>query len=761
MSRHNLLRPAFAAALGLALAAAPAVGRAEEPPPPAADAEAPIESFFAETTVTATGREADTFEVTTPVTVVPAAELERRLPENAADLMREEPGVDVNGVGPNQARPVIRGFRGLRVLFMEDGLRLNNARRQTDFGEISGLGADIETLSAVEVVRGPMSVLYGSDAVGGVLNLVTRTVHAGSGAGFTGTAEARYGSAGDLSRAAAGAAAQHGRSRFELGGAWREVANYEAPAGRFGDIRLTDPAVVRDTGVQDHSLHAYLAAELAEGHDLALRYRRYRAENTGFGFVDPALFASEESTSIRILYPRQDFDRATLRYTGSAMGARFVDSADAHLYWQTNERLLVNDIGINIGPLGPGFPDSSVTALTRNVSDLDTLGLRTEMVKVMGRGKDQILTYGVEAFRDDSRNTDHSVTTTVLRFPFPPFTHVQEQEEDRANAPNAEHTSWGVFVQDEVPIGRRFKLTGGLRYQNVATRAQPTPQWSTSGLDFSDDNVVGAVHGLFQATDHLHLLAAYGTAFRAPNIIERLFSGPTPEGAGFQILNAELESETGDSLDLGLKYRRKNAYFEAVWFRADLEDGIVQHFLTPAEVAALPPALRSQIEQARARFVVQQRNVDRLRREGVEIAVGYRAPWDLTVGGNYTHLGGKSGGTSAAPVDDQYADKLNFFLRWEPQGRRLWAEYRLRHNGDAGLHLDPGEPVPPVGDELPAFTVHALGAGVTLYESARFAHLLTVLVENGTNELHAEFSNATFFRPEPERSVTASYRVRF
>jgi len=90
-------------------------------------AKAPEASFFDSTTVTATGEERSVFQIATPVTVVTAEEIERLAPENAADLLREQPGVDVNGVGPNQARPVIRGQRGLRVLFLEDGLRLNNA----------------------------------------------------------------------------------------------------------------------------------------------------------------------------------------------------------------------------------------------------------------------------------------------------------------------------------------------------------------------------------------------------------------------------------------------------------------------------------------------------------------------------------------------------------------------------------------------------------------------------------------------------------
>ena len=133
----------------------------------------PKASFFDETTVTATGSERNVFDIATPVTVIREERIAQKKAENAAELLREQPGVDVNGVGPNQLRPVIRGQRGLRVLFLEDGLRLNNPRRQTDFGEIGGL-VDLQSVSSIEVVRGPASVLYGSDAIGGVMNVISK-----------------------------------------------------------------------------------------------------------------------------------------------------------------------------------------------------------------------------------------------------------------------------------------------------------------------------------------------------------------------------------------------------------------------------------------------------------------------------------------------------------------------------------------------------------------------------------------------------------
>ena len=66
-----------------------------------------------------------------------------------------------------------------------------------------------------------------------------------------------------------------------------------------------------------------------------------------------------------------------------------------------------------------------------------------------------------------------------------------------------------------------------------------------------------------------------------------------------------------------------------------------------------------------------------------------------------------------------------------------------------------------MGTRLPSFTVQTLAGGVTLFERAGMRHELQLAVENLTDELYAEFSNATFFRPEPGRNVKASYRLRF
>lgn len=757
--------------IGAALVAAPLA--AAPPSTPAADADSALEisersepaepaepaaSFFATTTVTATGREADAFEVATPVTVLGAESIDRLDPDNPAQLLREQPGVDLQGVGPNQARPVIRGQRGLRVLFLEDGLRLNNARRQTDFGEVSGL-VDLDGIAAVEIVRGPASVLYGSDAIGGVLNLIPKRPSLGDGSRLDGFADLRWGSAAESTRGAASFSARLGRIDVQLGGSARSTDDYEAPAGRFGDLRLADDTAVLDTALDDRSLWGGLVLGVSDGHWLRLRAERYRAEQAGFGLVPAAAYGVEEAAVIRILYPYQDFDRLTLGYEGSALGLAVADSVDAKLYWQRNERALVNDIEIDIGPLGPGFPNSTVEADTLNSTDLETLGLRLESVKALGES--HLLTWGAELFRDDSFNSDFSTTTTTLRFPFPPFEFVDVSTDGVANAPNAENASVGLFLQDEVTVGERLRLSGGLRWQQVETRAEATPGWDTSGLDFEDDQLVGALTGAYGLSDSLHLVASVGTAFRAPSIVERLFNGITPEGAGYQLLNAELSSETSENIDLGLKFRNRETYAELTLFRTEIEDGIVQYFLSDAEIAALPPELQDEIETARVDFVVQQRNADRLRYEGVELAFGHRFEIDFVVGGNVSLIDSERIDSANPPTGDTYSEKYVAWVRWQPDSGRFWVEYRARHNAATDLSLGPNEPAPPVGTRLPSFTVQALAGGVTLFERAGTRHELQLAVENLADELYAEFANASFFRPEPGRNVKASYRVRF
>lgn len=197
--------------------------------------------------ITATRTEKDVFDTPSAVSVIDSATLGRRLPNTPVDAFRDLPGLDIAGVGTNQTRPTIRGLGGQRILLLEDGLRLNNSRRQQDFGELPAI-AGISGVDRVDVVRGPASVLYGTDVIGGVVNIITAGLPSVSD-GVHGWAGYRYSTADQQQTPSGGLEGRFGRFAFRASGAYRDTKEYDAPSGRFGDIAFNDDVKVNDTGV--------------------------------------------------------------------------------------------------------------------------------------------------------------------------------------------------------------------------------------------------------------------------------------------------------------------------------------------------------------------------------------------------------------------------------------------------------------------------------------------------------------------------------
>jgi outer membrane receptor protein involved in Fe transport len=86
----------------------------------------------------------------------------------------------------------------------------------------------------------------------------------------------------------------------------------------------------------------------------------------------------------------------------------------------------------------------------------------------------------------------------------------------------------------------------------VRAHTLPTDGVTAAVVRSSDQTVVGAANLLYQLTPNLTLVGNAGREFRSPNLVERFFEGPTPEGSGFQQRNPELEPETSFTVDLGL-----------------------------------------------------------------------------------------------------------------------------------------------------------------------------------------------------------------
>lgn len=134
------------------------------------DFELRLAGVNAQVTVTASGTEQSAFEAIESVSSVDSSQITARAAIGLGDVLENESGVSKRSSGPGASRPVIRGFDGDRVLVSNDGVRNGSLASQ------SGDHAEpVDTLSVerIEVVKGPATLLYGSNAIGGVVNAIS------------------------------------------------------------------------------------------------------------------------------------------------------------------------------------------------------------------------------------------------------------------------------------------------------------------------------------------------------------------------------------------------------------------------------------------------------------------------------------------------------------------------------------------------------------------------------------------------------------
>lgn len=182
-----------------------------------------------EVTVTATGSEESVFESFQSVNSVGSARIAEQASTAIGEVLEREPAVGKRSFGPGTSRPVIRGFDGDRVLVLENGVRSGSAASQSgDHGEpIDTLG-----LERLEVIKGPATLLYGSNAIGGVVNAVTSDeddAHEGFRGYFTGLGATNNRQGG------IGGGAEYGYKKFLFNGNanYLREGDYKSPLGRI------------------------------------------------------------------------------------------------------------------------------------------------------------------------------------------------------------------------------------------------------------------------------------------------------------------------------------------------------------------------------------------------------------------------------------------------------------------------------------------------------------------------------------------------
>jgi iron complex outermembrane receptor protein len=168
------------------------------------------------------------FESYQPTTVLSGQELTKNLEATIGATLSESPGVAMREFGPGPARPIIRGLDGDRVSVLEDGQRMGDLSSQSGDHAVPTNPA---AARKIEVVRGPATLLYGANAIGGLVNVITDSIPTEKLAGTSGNITMNYGSNGSAALGAGDIHVGNGRFAVHFGGAGNHAGNYETPEG--------------------------------------------------------------------------------------------------------------------------------------------------------------------------------------------------------------------------------------------------------------------------------------------------------------------------------------------------------------------------------------------------------------------------------------------------------------------------------------------------------------------------------------------------
>jgi hemoglobin/transferrin/lactoferrin receptor protein len=532
--------------------------------------------------VTARRRAESAHEVTAATTVIDAGRIRGAAAQTAMDLLHGEPGTFVQQTTPGQAIVVVRGLKGSEVLHLVDGFRLNNAFFRNAPNQYMAL-VDGQALERIEVVRGPASTLYGGDAMGGVLQLLTPELTLDGREATHGRLRAQYAGADRAWQSRLDGAAVARNLALSGGVSWQDV----------DDVRVGGGERRPHTAFEARAANAKLQWRLAGPHELLLQAQWLEQPSTprvdelvpGFGQSHPA--SSEFAFEPQV----RRFVQARYRFRGEALA---FDRLDAQIGRQT----IVDD-----------RRSREFESLQRdreaNSSRLD--GVSLVAGKALGA---HALSYGGELYDDTVRSARlrEQIDTGVVTIRAPRFPDGSRMRQ------------WGAFVADDWQLGS-VDLSGGVRYSRVRTRL---PESAGFGVVVDADDLSGNL-GLGVALDEeWKAVANVGRAFRPPNVFDLGTFGDRP-GGRFNIPNPQLQPERVATVDLGVKHHGAHWSAEAFMFASRYHDKITS-VLTGETTAS-------------GRAVTQSRNATNLDLRGFEAGLrgALRDDLELYASATFTH----------------------------------------------------------------------------------------------------------------------------
>ncbi len=519
-----------------------------------ADFSLSINALQAQVTVTASGSEESVFESFQSVNAIGSTRILEQASTSVGEVIEREAGVGKRSFGPGTSRPVIRGFDGDRVLVLQDGARNGSVASQSgDHGE----PIDTMNLERLEVIKGPATLLYGSNAIGGVVNAVTSDegdAHPGIRGYFSGLG-ATNNKQGGLS-----GGVEYGFKKFLL--------NINANTMREGDFK-TPLGPIPNSAAKSYGGGTSLGYFADKGFivgSFGLDRRRY-------GIPYAPLFEAGELLSDGNGNPctlTPTFGPATCQYDIEYIKARFADTLPDVPDEAIDIRMRRNNYRVK-----GGFRDLK-GAIQQGNFYVDFTKYRHEEIETAG-GIDTTATN----FFNDTLSYRASFQQAKYKnlsgqFGFDGFnrSYLTEGAEQLVDG-RVRHNNFSVFGLQELTFDRVSFQFGGRVETN---RYDPANKVLYSARNFTGFS--GAAAARIRLWEGAAFIASFNSAYRAPALEELYNEGPHVGTVTFEIGDQDLKRERSTGIEFSLRQQIKRFRLNGSFYNYNIDNFV---FLRPED----------------------------------------------------------------------------------------------------------------------------------------------------------------------------------
>ena len=448
------------------------------------------------------------------------SELNKKGAINLSDGITQIAGVESLTTGVGIGKPVIRGLSSNRVLVYTQGIRLENQQ----YGDEHGLGISSKGIGSVEVIKGPASLLYGSDAIGGVLYLNPESYAESSST--QAELESNYFSNTRGYQFSGMAKTSGEKLKFLARGSYAAHSDYETGEdSRVTNTRFNEEDLKAGIGFQDNRYKADL---------------RYNFNRSEIGIPEEI---GVQSTDKEPLLPYQKIDNHVL-----SLDNRFYfenSSIDFKIGFQFNDRQEYEDEHDHEGEHEEGETEEEHEEHEGHEEGEPALEMHLET-----------LNYN---FKYNLPKLGNFETIVGVQGMF----QTNENFGEEILIPDSETVDFGIFATTHYHL-EQWDFQGGLRFDNRNLESQAFTAEDGDIVDAIDRNfnsINGAIGAKYHIDQKFIARLNLASGFRAPNLSELTSNGAHHGTNRYEIGNPDLKNEQNFQVDLSLEYR--NQHFEA------------------------------------------------------------------------------------------------------------------------------------------------------------------------------------------------------